>query len=69
MTVVNLIANPSKFTGLDGWIGNELNWGLYPKFTRTSSVTDYRATSYLKVNSGYTYNSAISSNQAYLTPS
>lgn len=69
ITVVNLIANPSKFTGLDGWVGNELNWGLYPKFTRTSSVTDYRATSYLKVNSGYTYNSAISSNQAYLTPS
>ena len=69
LMVVNLVANPSAFTSLDGWIGNELSWGMYPKFTRNTSITGYNAKSYLKLTAGYTYNSAISSNQQYLTPS
>jgi len=60
--VVNLVANPSAFTSLDGWIGNGLSWGMYPKFTRNTSITSYNAKSYLKLTAGYTYNSAISSN-------
>ena len=36
--VVNLVANPSGFTSLDGWIGNELNWGVYPKFDRNTDI-------------------------------
>ena len=68
IAIVNLLVNPSNFTGLEGWIGEDLNWGLYPKFTRESNITEYNAKSYLKVNSGYTYNSAFSSNISYLTP-
>lgn len=72
LMVVNLVANPNSFTSTDGWTGSNLNWGIYPKFTSTSSVTTYGTSSnpvhsYLKV-SGTVYNSGISSNQQYLKP-
>lgn len=70
LMIVNLVANPSQFTNLDGWVGaQDMTWGVYPKFTSSTDITSYIAKSYLKLAMGYTYNSAISSNKQYLIPS
>ena len=71
--VLNLVANPNEFTSLDGWIGDNLTYGVYPKFGRTTDITTYGSTvpvhSYLKVNSGWTYNNGLTANQSFLKPS
>jgi hypothetical protein len=61
--IINLAANPSKFINTEGWIGEDLVWGLYPKFTSNTDLSTYTSTSYLKVKTGYTYNFGISSNK------
>lgn len=68
LAVVNLVANPSGFTSLDGWIGSGLTYGIFPKFTSTTDITTYSATSYLYLPVTTVYNSAISANQQYLKP-
>ena len=69
LSVVNLIVNSSNFKNLDGWIGNDLVWGAFPKLTSTVNISNYKTTSYLKVTSGNIYNKAFSSNKQYLMPS
>lgn len=67
--IVNLIANSSSFSSLDGWIGKNLTWGIYPKFNSSTDISKYNAISYLKVPKGTHYNSGITSNLQYLVPS
>jgi len=62
LAVVNLVANPSAFTSLDGWIGSGLTYGIFPKFTSTTDITTYSAKSYLYLPVTTVYNSAISAN-------
>ena len=70
LAVVNLIANPSEFTSTAGWIGSAVDhFGIYPKFGTDVALDTYHPISYLKLNAGDTYNTALSSNVAYFTPS
>ena len=69
LSVNNFIANPSDFKNTDGWIGNNITWGIYPKFTNNSNISDYKAKSYLKINQGEVYNSGLKANSAFLKPS
>lgn len=70
LTVVNLVANPSEFTSTAGWIGSAVDhFGIYPKFGVDVVLDSYHPISYLKLNTGDTYNTALSSNVAYFTPS
>lgn len=70
LTVVNLAANSSNFSNLDGWIGANLSWGIYPKFTSSTDISSYTAKSYLRIGAaGSYYNNGISANQQYLKPS
>jgi len=70
LTVVNLAANSSNFSNLDGWIGTNLSWGIYPKFTSSTDISSYTAKSYLRIGAaGSYYNNGISANQQYLKPS
>ena len=70
--VVNLVANPTDFTNTDGWVGDNLMWGVYPKF-KNQTVTTYSGTSYLRMgdseSSANIFNKGISSNKQYLYPS
>lgn len=70
LTVINLVANPSEFTSIAGWIGSAIDhFGIYPKFGTDVALDTYHPISYLKLNIGDTYNTALSSNVAYFTPS
>ena len=69
LTIINLIVNSSNFTGTEGWIGNDLTYGVYPTFKRNTNLSTYTAKSYLKLSQGRIYNYAFSSNKAYFTPS
>lgn len=68
LTVVNLAVNSSNFKNLDGWIGDNLTYGVYPKFTSQTDLSTYKGISYLKVNTGSIYNYAFSSNKQYFVP-
>lgn len=68
LAVVNLVVNPSNFKNIDGWIGEDLVFGLYPKFNGQTDISTYKATSYLHMAAGVIYNRSFSSNKQYLTP-
>ena len=68
LAVVNLIANPTSFTNVSGWVGQIDEFGIYPKFGQNTKIATYKATSYLKINSGETYNAGIQSNLAQFQP-
>lgn len=68
LAVVNLIANPTNFTNVSGWVGQIDEFGIYPKFGQSTEIATYKATSYLKINSGETYNAGIQSNLTQFQP-
>lgn len=68
MAIVNYVVNPSGFKSVEGWIGNDLTFGVYPKISNNTDITTYHGVSYLKVNSGTVYNRAFSSNKQYFEP-
>lgn len=74
LSVINLIANPNSFKNVDGWIGAVDTFQIYPPFDSTTDVSNYSATSYLRVSvangstSSQLYNSALQSNISYFTP-
>lgn len=68
LTVTNLIANPTEFTSVSGWIGSVKEFGVYPKFGSTTNISTYNAKSYLKITSGNIYNTGIQSNINYFKP-
>ena len=65
LTITNLIVNPNGFVNTAGWIGAVEEFGVYPKFDTETDITEYHAKSYLKINSGVIYNTAIQSNIAW----
>lgn len=69
LMVINLVVNSSNFKNLDGWIGDDLTYGVFPKLTAQTDISTYNGISYLKVNNGDIYNYAFSSNKQYLVPS
>ena len=69
IAVVNLISNPTNYTGTSGWIGQVDKFGIFPKFTAGTKIKDYiNVKSYLKIKGGWTYNTGLQSNVAYFTP-
>lgn len=66
LAVVNLITNPSNFTNMSGWTGTDLTWKLSPPFNSDTDLSEYKATSFLKLKQGYIYNNGIQSNRQYL---
>ena len=69
IAVVNLISNPTNYTGTSGWIGQVDKFGIFPKFTADTEIKDYiNVKSYLKIKGGWTYNTGLQSNVAYFTP-
>lgn len=64
--VVNLISNPENYTGTEGWVHEGITFGIFPKFTRETSVVDYEAYSYIYFPSGITTNNGIAANQQYV---
>ena len=68
LAVVNLVVNPCDFKNIDGWVGDELVFSLYPKFTSDVDISTYVAKSYLRLPAGNTYNRALSSNKQYFSP-
>jgi len=36
--VVNLIANPKDFKDTNGWIGDEIQWEIYPPFDKNTNI-------------------------------
>lgn len=70
LAVVNLIANPSNFTNVAGWVGAVDKFQIYPSFEEfTGSAADYSSTSFLWINKGQIYNTGLQSNISYFTPS
>lgn len=69
LAIVNFVVNSSNFKNTEGWIGDNITFGVYPKITQDTNISTYSGTSYLKVSPGYVYNYAFSSNKQYLTPS
>ena len=68
LAIINLIANPCEFTGTSGWIGQVDQFGIFPKFGPDTEIATYKAKSYLKIKSGWTYNSGLQGNISYFTP-
>ncbi len=68
IAVINLIANPNNYTGVSGWIGQVEKFGIFPKFNSETEIATYTAKSYLKIASGWTYNSGLQGNIPYFTP-
>lgn len=64
--VNNLIVNNKNFAGTEGWIGDNLLFGLYPKFTSSSNL-DYKANSYLHLSSGWTFNKGLRASSIYIS--
>ena len=70
LTIVNLFANSSRFSNTSGWIGEDLSWGVYPKYDGTQELDTYRAKGYLRLKGNVDYtNSGIQANSSYLMPS
>lgn len=65
LAIINLVANPTEFTNVQGWIGSVDGFGLYPKFGTNTDITTYSAKSFLKLKVGDTYNTGIQSNINY----
>lgn len=68
LAVVNLVVNPKEFSNVSGWIGRVSTWGIFPKFTSSTTIASYSPISYLLITSGDTYNTALQSNISYFTP-
>ena len=68
LAVTNLIANPTEFTSVQGWIGRVDEFGVFPKFGSSTIITDYAPKSYLKILNGDTYNTGIQSNISVFQP-
>ena len=68
LAIVNLVANPTEFTSVSGWIGQVGEFGVFPKFGTETDISTYSAKSYLKLKSGSTYNTGIQSNLAQFQP-
>ena len=75
--VINLIANASDFSSVNGWFKtnqstdhNDLTWTVYPPFdsSTTQQLSEYSGRGYLKLSSGSYYNSGLSSNLSYFQP-
>lgn len=68
LAIINLVANPSEFTNVQGWIGQVGEFGVYPKFGTSTDISTYTAKSYLKILNGSTYNTGIQSNISQFKP-
>lgn len=63
--VNNLITNGKEFASTTGWIGPNMQFSLYPKFTGTN-VANYSAKSYLKVGASSYFNKGIQESSIYI---
>jgi len=59
LAIVNLVTNPSNFSNISGWIGEELFFKLSPTFDGDTDVSTYEATSFLYAKAGTYFNSGI----------
>lgn len=69
LNIINLIANGSDFTGISGWLGQNLTWAVYPKLNSSTQLDNYNGKGYLRLSNGTYYNSGLTANLAYFTPS
>ncbi len=63
--VNNLLINSKNFAGTEGWIGDNLLFGLYPKFTSSNDL-EYKANSYLHLTTGWTFNKGLRASSIYI---
>ena len=68
LAIINYIINAVDFKSVEGWIGENLTFGVFPKINNKTDISTYHSTSYLKINAGDIYNYAFSSNKMYFTP-
>lgn len=66
LAIVNLVTNPSNFSNISGWIGEELFFKLSPTFDGDTDVSTYEATSFLYAKAGTYFNSGIQNNRSYI---
>lgn len=69
LAVVNLITNSSNFSNVSGWVGKDLQFRISPGFNKDTDISEYVATSFLKLTSGqdeYYFNMGIQNNKAYI---
>jgi len=62
MAVINLIANSSNFRNTSGWIGEGIDWMVYPNDWANVNISTYNTVGYLKAPVGSIYNNGISAN-------
>ena len=70
LAAVNLITNPNNFKDLSGWTtaDSSFQFKIYPPFDSTTSIANYTAKSYMRVQGGETYfNSGIQNNRSYIS--
>lgn len=66
LAVVNLFTNPSNFANVSGWVGENLFFKISPSFNSDTDITNYKATSFLYLNSGKNYyNMGLQNNRVY----
>lgn len=65
--VSNLLVNTKNFANTEGWSGGALSFQLYPLFDGKTEVSNYTATTYLKLEKGINYlNNGVKNSLAYL---
>lgn len=75
--VKNLVANPTEFTNVSGWVGDAVqSFQVLPEFNNESDIETYEAKSFLYISTGVKtgtaskdiYNTGIQSNISYFQP-
>lgn len=64
-SVNNLVTNSKEFASTTGWIGNNMQFTLFPKFT-SQNISNYKAKSYLGVRASNYFNKGIQESSIYI---